>query len=226
MGIRSGECRVRGCHRRIQAKRMCSAHYNRMRFSATTGGPEVRSCAKSPESGLCSVPECDSTHLAKGLCRAHYHRVRKTGSTGSSPIAKRPEKPTKKCRVRGCARPSRALGLCHGHYIRQRSTGHPGPAEFKAANPRGTGFLDRHGYRVLWVDGRQMPEHRHIMEQHIGRPLLPTESVHHVNGAKSDNRIENLELWAKGQPAGQRAEDLLKWARMIIARYEPIESLL
>lgn len=63
-------------------------------------------------------------------------------------------------------------------------------------------------------------KHRLIMEKIIGRYLLPEENVHHKNGIKTDNSLDNLELWNTSQPCGQRVSDKLEWARRIIKLYE------
>lgn len=86
----------------------------------------------------------------------------------------------------------------------------------------------RGGYVLVFV-GRDEPgstksghmfEHRKVMQDLLGRALLPEENVHHKNGVRDDNRPENLELWTRSQPRGQRVEDKLKWAREFLALYD------
>jgi hypothetical protein len=175
----------------------------------------------------CTVPTCTRDSKERGWCHAHYQRWKRLGHVQADrPLGRRTEG---SCLVEGCERSIYAKRLCSPHYRRRLANGDAQPDQPLRPPIAGTGFV-HHGYfqvpvplelRHLTGGRTNELQHRLVMAQILGRPMYIDESVHHRNGDRLDNRPENLELWSRWQPSGQRIVDKVEYAVELLRRYRP-----
>jgi len=189
-------CVLDGCEKIALSKNnLCRMHYIRkLKYGDPGDHRELNDIERK-----CDVDGCDNKHLAKGFCRKHYQRLKINGNLDN----------IKFCNYKKCRLAATSYGFCDDHYIQHYiyDNGH---------NDVAIGHINKHGYRVL---RKTIFEHRFVMENTIGRKLFTTEFVHHIDGDKLNNKIENLELWERSHPSGQRLEDKIDFYISFLEKY-------
>lgn len=217
------KCNVPTCERVYYANGYCHAHMARVARLGHANESVPIGAPPREQSGSCQVDGCDSLARVKGQCAYHYGAFFRQGNRlhGVAPT----------CSVDGCSTHARSRGWCSRHYSRFLTYGTTDLPD-RAVTPRkkrkttqinhpdGYVSIKRMGHPNARANGWIL-EHRAVMSDALGRPLRKGENVHHKNGDRKDNRIENLELWTKAQPAGQRVSEKIAWAIAFLSDYRP-----
>ena len=166
----------------------------------------------------CSISGCDRPHHARGWCSTHWARWKRNGEPGEAENRKPGiQYIERECSIDGCNRIVRMHGLCSMHNQRFKDDEGKWKNPKRLKNMPGEGYLDKYGYvRYYRPDhpnsAKNGSVYGHVIEmsKKLGRQLFPFEKVHHIDGNRSNNNPENLEVWMTGHPYGQRVKDLVE----------------
>lgn len=233
------KCEAGNCDGRVVARGLCQRHYYRLR---KYGDPHYTRKGKGYIDGNCRYlykaghPNSTKTgkiqehiyvmseHLGRELndneAVIHINGDRLDNRLENLRI----EKKENICKIKRCRDVVHAKGFCSKHYSRFIKFGDPNKI---LQGESGEGTINENGYRLIYLpdhpnaqDGGRILEHRYMMSNKLGRPLMDFERVHHKNGIRHDNDLDNLELWVLSHPPGQKPQDLVRWAKEILEIYE------
>lgn len=141
----------------------------------------------------CIIEGCEKNRYGNGYCRPHWYGNKQYGD----PLAVREYLKgggTGKCSIEECHRLVRAKRFCTKHL--DRFTKYGSPYITKYATP-GSGHINKRGYKIIRCDGKAGFEHKFIVEQKLGRSLTNNEDIHHLDGNKLNNHLNNLIVLSK-----------------------------
>jgi hypothetical protein len=217
------ECQFESCKNKLYAKGFCQNHYRKFVYY---GDPSIKRRSTSYSIGaICEAGDCKSKPVAKNLCPKHYTRLKRHGSANAVVRLAKYHDPQCTLILQSgdrCQNRVTGKGMCDKHYNAWYKYKDPFfELEKPERNPGNyISIKAPKGHSNACADGSIL-EHRLIMSEHLGRPLAEGENVHHINGNRHDNRLENLELWNTRQPYGQRVEDKVNYALEILSLYAP-----
>lgn len=210
-------CKLLGCEKASHARGLCHTHYMAHRRGllnedGTEARPRQRALPYGPDA-VCIVKGCKGRPKGRGLCNKHLllHRAGQLDiDTPSVGFRKSTVRHASRCIVKGCSRRPSNRSMCTTH-AQQRIVGILDEQGNRLREPRNPGArrrpegwrkVDAQGY-VLVVAPEDHPraradgtilEHRLVVEGVLDRHLEEWEVVHHRDGERTNNNIENLQL--------------------------------